>query len=252
MQSILAQIAPIIEAALFSTGHPVKLETLLSLFPSEDVTKDIVKEALATLAEHYAERGVILKEVASGYRFEVNPTIARSLDPLFEEKPGRYSRALLETLALIAYRQPITRSEIEEIRGVVVSTQIIRTLSDHNWIRIVGYRDVPGKPALYATTKEFLDTLSLKSLSELPPLSEIRPMEALDSLETPLIIADTQAMAMNEEINQNTAAENLEEAIALSAADPTILREEFTEIILMTSSEEEISHNHTKKAVDDV
>ncbi len=152
----------------------------MALFPEDACPeRDELRLALTSLAEDCAERGVELKEVASGYRFQVKQDLAPWVLRMSEERAPRYTRATLETLVLIAYRQPISRGEIEDIRGVAVSTQIIKTLEERNWIRVVGHRDVPGKPALFGTTKEFLDYFTLKSLSELPPLSEIRSFEAI-------------------------------------------------------------------------
>lgn len=171
----------IIEAYIFSANQPISETQLKKLFPEhrEPTTYD-VRKALELLANHYRERGVILQEVSSGYRFQVALDVVPHLGVMWEEKPTRYSRALLETLALIAYRQPITRGEIEDIRGVVVNTQTIKTLLDQEWVRVVGHKDVPGRPALYATTKAFLDHFNLKSLEELPELSELRDLEIIE------------------------------------------------------------------------
>jgi len=146
--------------------------------PAGGAVPEAVLEALSGLERDYRERGVELVEVAGGYRIQVRREVAPWVARLWEERPARYSRALLETLALIAYRQPITRGEIEEIRGVVVSTHIVRTLVEREWVRVVGHRDVPGRPALYATTRGFLDYFGLRSLDELPPLAEIRSLES--------------------------------------------------------------------------
>jgi len=171
----------IIEAVLLAAGEPLSLSALAGVFTDEErpADNDIAK-ALEQLGEDYNERGLELKEVASGFRIQVredaNPWVSR----LWEERPQRYSRALLETLALIAYRQPTTRGDIEEVRGVSVSTNIIRTLQEREWIRVVGHRDVPGKPALFGTTKAFLDYFNLVSLDDLPSLAEIKDMETLE------------------------------------------------------------------------
>jgi segregation and condensation protein B len=171
----------VLEAVLLAAGEPLDRAALAAVFEEAERPGDEqLEQALAELAEDYAERGLELKEVASGLRIqvreEVNPWVAR----LWEERPQRYSRALLETLALIAYRQPITRGEIESVRGVSVSTSIIRTLQERDWIRVVGHRDVPGKPALFGTTKAFLDAFDLQNLDDLPTLAEIRDMENLE------------------------------------------------------------------------
>ena len=165
----------IIEATLLAAGRPVPAQQLLDLFDErERPTPELLKAALDLLAADYAERGIELVEVASGWRIQVRPRVADTVSRLWQERPSRYSRALLETLALVAYRQPITRAEIEEVRGVVVSTNIVRTLLERNWIRVVGHRDVPGKPAMFGTTKDFLDYFGLKKLEDLPTLAEIK------------------------------------------------------------------------------
>jgi len=178
----------IVEAALLAAGRPLGLDALLALFlDDEQPDRQRLREALESLTEDYAERGIEICEVATGWRIQVRSRYASWVSRLWEEKPPRYSRALMETLALIAYRQPITRGEIEEIRGVTVSTNIVKTLLERDWVRVVGQRDVPGKPSLYATTRGFLDYFGLKSLDELPTLSEIKD---LDSLNTELPLGD--------------------------------------------------------------
>lgn len=168
----------IIEAALLAASQPMTVQQLGDLFVEEDdVDREQIAKALEALAEDCTGRGVELREVASGFRYQVRQDVHPWISRMWTEKPSRYSRALLETLSLIAYRQPITRPEIEQIRGVVVSSNIIKTLEEREWIRVVGYRDVPGKPALFGTTRAFLDYFNLKSLDELPPLAEIRDME---------------------------------------------------------------------------
>jgi segregation and condensation protein B len=171
----------VLEALLLASGEPLSLATIASVFTDEEQPGNSeIGKALQELGADYEERGLELKEVASGFRLqvrqEVNPWVSR----LREERPQRYSRALLETLALIAYRQPITRGDIEEVRGVSVRTNIIRTLQEREWIRVVGHRDVPGKPALFSTTKVFLDYFNLKSLDDLPSLAEIMDMESIE------------------------------------------------------------------------
>ena len=171
----------ILEALLLASGEPLSLETLACVFTDEERPSNAeISKSLEALSDDYAERGLELKEVASGFRIQVredaNPWISR----LWEERPQRYSRALLETLALIAYRQPITRGDIEEVRGVSVRTNIIRTLQEREWIRVVGHRDVPGKPALFGTTKVFLDYFNLASLDDLPSLAEIKDMGSIE------------------------------------------------------------------------
>jgi segregation and condensation protein B len=176
-----AEIKYVIEAALLAAGRPLSFERIAELFGRRGAPeKDALKEAIDSLAEDYSNRGIELKEVATGYRIQIRSRMNDWLVPLWEERAPRYSRALLETLALIAYRQPITRGEIEEVRGVAVSTNIIRTLLERNWVRVVGHRDVPGQPAMFGTTREFLDYFGLKKLDELPPLSEIRDLDHLN------------------------------------------------------------------------
>jgi segregation and condensation protein B len=174
----IEQLKPIIEAALLASSQPMTVHQLGDLFnEADDVGQEQIAKVLEALADDYAGRGVELKQVASGFRYQVRQEVHPWISRMWTEKPSRYSRALLETLALIAYRQPITRPEIEQIRGVVVSSNIIKTMEEREWIRVVGYRDVPGKPALFGTTRAFLDYFNLKSLDQLPPLSEIRDME---------------------------------------------------------------------------
>ena len=177
----LQQTKRIIEAALLASTHPLTLPQLSALFDEFDMpSHDELARAMAELREDCASRGIELVEVASGFRFQVCRDVHAAVSRLWTERPSRYSRALLETLALIAYRQPITRAEIEQIRGVAVSTSIVRTLEEREWVRVVGYRDLPGKPALFGTTRQFLDYFNLKSLDELPPLGEIRDLEDLE------------------------------------------------------------------------
>jgi len=175
------QLKPIVEAALLASTQPMTIAQLKAIFgEDEEVGTDELKQALDALAADCEGRGVELLEVASGWRYQVRREVHGWVSRMWAEKPSRYSRALLETLALIAYRQPITRPEIEQIRGVVVSSSIVKTLEEREWIRVVGYRDVPGKPALFGTTRTFLDYFNLKSLDALPPLSEIRDLEELN------------------------------------------------------------------------
>src|SRR5580698_620520 len=176
------ELKNILEGALLAAGRPLSVDEILALFSDEERPDRVeVKKALDTLHAEFEGRGIELKEVASGYRIQVRRELAPWISRLWEERPARYSRALLETLALVAYRQPITRSEIEDVRGVTVSTHIMRTLQDRGWIRIVGHRDVPGHPEMFGTTKEFLDYFSLKSLDELPTLSQLRDIESINA-----------------------------------------------------------------------
>lgn len=165
----------ILEAALQAAGKPLSLERLRELFDERSAPSlEELRQALARLAQDLAARSVELREVASGWRLQVRDDYSPWVSRLWEERPQRYSRALLETLSLIAYRQPITRGEIEDVRGVAVSSQIIRTLLEREWVRIVGHREVPGRPAMYATTRQFLDYFNLRSLADLPPLVDLR------------------------------------------------------------------------------
>ncbi len=171
----------IVEAALLAAGNPLTLNQLNSLFPpDEQPGHGPLREALAALDTDLADRAVELKEVGSGFRLQIRSDLMPVISQLWTEKPPKYSRALLETLAIIAYRQPITRGEIEQIRGVSVSSNILRTLQERDWIRVIGHRDVPGRPELIGTTKAFLDYFNLKSLDELPTLAEIKDIDNLE------------------------------------------------------------------------
>ena len=174
------QIKYFLEAALLAAGRPLNIDQLQGLFDGRMAPeKSEIRKAIATLNEEYELRGIVVSEVASGFRMQVKSSMADRLQKLWEERPPRYSRALFETLALIAYRQPITRGEIEEIRGVSVSSNITRQLMEREWVRVVGHRDVPGRPAMFATTKAFLDYFSLKKLDDLPPLADLSDWESL-------------------------------------------------------------------------
>ena len=173
------ELASLLEAFLLASGKPQSLERLYELFEEGERPEPAVfKKALTLLGKSCEGRAFELKEVSSGYRLQIREKFSPWVGRLWEERPQRYSRALLETIALIAYRQPITRGEIEDVRGVAVNSNIVKTLLEREWIRVVGYRDVPGKPAMFATTKAFLDHFNLKNLEDLPPLAELREMEA--------------------------------------------------------------------------
>ncbi len=175
-------LVQILEASLLAAGKPLTVAQMAALFDEhERPANEDIREALGVVRERCDGRGYELVEVASGFRFQVREQLSPWVGRLWQERPQKYSRALLETLALIAYRQPITRGEIEEIRGVAVSTNIIRTLHERDWIRSVGHRDVPGRPAMYATTRQFLDYFNLKSLDQLPALADIRDLETLNA-----------------------------------------------------------------------
>ncbi|VAW59205.1 Segregation and condensation protein B [hydrothermal vent metagenome] len=177
----IEQLKNILEAILLTADQPMDMRRLAALFEADEARpgSDNILQALQGLQEDYQGRGIELKEVASGYRMQVNTDCAPWVSRMWEEKPPRYSRALLETLVLIAYRQPITRGEIEEIRGVSVSTHIIKTLSEREWVRVLGHKDVPGRPSMYGTTRDFLDYFNLKSLDELPGLADITDLDKL-------------------------------------------------------------------------
>ncbi len=168
----------IIEAALFAADKPLHVEDIEGIFAAEGLHVATIRTALSEIAADYQDRPIELKEVASGYRFQVRDAYSPWIARLFQERPARYSRALLETLAIIAYQQPVTRGDIEAIRGVSVSSLIVRSLMEREWVAIVGHREVPGRPALYATTREFLDYFNLKSISDLPPLPAFAGPEA--------------------------------------------------------------------------
>lgn len=175
-----SQVKQILEAAILAADQPLPLNRLQDLFAeTESVSPDLIAQMLMELQAECESRGVVLMEVASGFRYQVKPGVHTWVAKLWTERQTRYTRALLETLALIAYRQPITRAEIEQIRGVSVSSNIIRTLEEREWVRVIGHRDVPGKPAIYGTTRQFLDYFNLTSLEQLPPLAQIRDLEEI-------------------------------------------------------------------------
>lgn len=170
----------IIEAILLGAGRPLTVDQLLVMFDEhERPDRSVIHDAISALQAEYETRGIALAQVGSGYRIQIRETMQSWVSRLWEEKPARYSRALLETLSLIAYRQPITRGEIEEVRGVSISTTIMKTLQEREWVHIVGHREVPGRPAMYGTTRKFLDYFSLGSLSDLPSLAELRDLSAI-------------------------------------------------------------------------
>ncbi len=195
----LEKLKPIIEAILSSADRPLTVNHLFDLFTGDidHPSKDDIRKALHDLAEDYQGKGIELKQVSSGFRVQVNPEYSVWVTRLFQQKPPRFSRALLETLALIAYRQPITRGEIESIRGVSVSSNMIKTLQEREWVRTLGHKDVPGKPSLYGTTSQFLDYFNLKTLNELPTLSELKNLDqyhpelAFNEDAAPVIDADS-------------------------------------------------------------
>lgn len=179
VQSDPSQIKRVLEAALLSSSEPLPVADLKKLFDDE-ISAEVLRRILEELRADWAERGVVLVNVASGWRFQVRPEYQRFLDRLNPQKPPKYSRAVLETLAIIAYKQPVTRGDIEDIRGVTVSSGILKALESRGWIDEVGHREVPGRPALYSTTRAFLDDLNLRSLDELPPLEELGALLEMD------------------------------------------------------------------------
>ena len=181
MSDVDNKVKMIVEGLLLAAGRPLTLDNIIQVFSKEEQPdRKELNLVMEGIAKDCADRGFELKEVASGFRFQVKQELSEWIAKLWEERPPRYTRALLETLALVAYRQPITRGDIEEIRGVGVSSNIVRTLLDREWIRVVGHRDVPGRPAMFATTKQFLDYFNLTSLQDLPPLSEIKDLAVVD------------------------------------------------------------------------
>jgi segregation and condensation protein B len=218
-----------VEAALLAAGRPLSLDALLDLFEAPPFSselagaeieagtgvngppsRDRLREALGRLGEEYAGRGIELREVASGFRIQVRSDYARRLGRLWAERPPRYSHALLETLALVAYRQPISRAEIEEVRGVSVSTSIFKTLQERDWVRVVGHRDTPGRPALYGTTRKFLDDFNLRQLSDLPPLPEVQDLDRMTGDLFEALVASAAESPEAERGGPDTAAEVLE------------------------------------------
>jgi segregation and condensation protein B len=193
------EIKYFLEAALLAAGRPLSIDQLQGLFDGRTAPeKSEIRKAIATLNDEYEHRGILVSEVASGFRMQVKASMADRLQKLWEDRPPRYSRALFETLALIAYRQPITRGEIEEIRGVAVSSNITRQLLEREWVRVVGHRDVPGRPAMFGTTKGFLDYFGLKKLDDLPPLADLADWE---SLRVQLNLPEVQGADGSEEVD---------------------------------------------------
>jgi segregation and condensation protein B len=209
------EIQRIVEAILFAANRPMTCKDIQQVFPEIEQPELVeIQSALDAIAEDYQSRPIELKQVASGYRFQVRQELSHWVQRLFEEKPPKYSRALLETLAIIAYRQPVTRGDIEDIRGVSVSSSIIQTLLEREWIRVVAHKEVPGRPGLYGTTKQFLDYFNIKSLSELPTLEQIQELD--------LTPEATQAPEQEASEKQETREEVLEtrEEPSVAEADP--------------------------------
>jgi segregation and condensation protein B len=226
----------ILEAILMSAGKPIPADKLLQHFDEDDPRPSItkLKVQLKELQNDCEGRGIELKEVSSGFRYQARDEYGIWVSKLWEERPPRYSRALLETLALVAYRQPVTRSDIEDVRGVGVSTTIIRTLLEREWVRIVGHRDVPGRPALFATTRQFLDYFNMKSLDELPSLSEIKDLSKLDP-----------------ELDLGIDIEKLENAFNGPLLDNESTDDEPSEDITSLSDVEDLESNQLKTSIEE-
>ncbi len=212
----ISQLKNVLEAALFSANQPLTVDRFLSLFLDDaQPTREEIRAALEQLRDDYATRGIELQEVSSGFRFQTRQDYSQWVARLWEERPQKYSRALLETLALIAYRQPITRAEIEDIRGVTVSSHIVKTLEERGWVRVVGHKEVPGRPALLATTRDFLDYFNLKALDQLPPLAEIRSLEDVLSprgADVSSPAADEEESVAEDAVTQANANQEMAEA----------------------------------------
>lgn len=245
--SLLKQI---IEGAILAADTPLSVDRIISLIEGGEVGQDgedvpsrsDVREVLDEIANDCAERGFELRKVATGYRFQVRSELGEWVGNLWEERPPRYTRALLETLALIAYKQPITRGDIEEIRGVAVSTNIIRTLLDREWIRVVGQRDVPGKPSLFATTREFLDYFNLASLEELPTLAEIRDLDTVNQqldLEDEIIPPRTLDVSDRKQDEKSETSEEIERSGMSEAEGPGVSDDAVSDAATQLDADEE-------------
>ena len=202
----LGEIKRVLEAALLVAGEPVALAQLSRLF-DPPIEQDTVRKLLDELKTDWHGRKIELAQVASGWRFQGTPQLQTYLDRLTPERPPRYSRAVMETLAIIAYQQPVTRGDIESIRGVAVSTNIVKSLEDRQWVEVVGHRETPGRPALYATTKTFLDDLGLTSLAELPPLADLASSHLLEMPDAPAKAAETELALASPILGSDAAAE---------------------------------------------
>lgn len=216
----------IIEAALLVAGQPLTIAAIQNMFAAEErPSTSEIRAIIADLKSRYVDRGIELQEVASGFRFQAKAEFSPWLSKLWEERSPRYSRAFLETLAIIAYKQPITRAEIEDIRGVTVSTHIVKTLVERDWIRIIGYKEVPGKPAIYGTTKMFLDYFNLKSLAELPTLAEFKSLVDQESrLQVELALENSKVGTLNSEAIPHEQAATIEDEdanVLVMAENPT-------------------------------
>jgi len=237
-----AMLRKIVEGAILAAAQPMTIARILELFDEEVApAKDEVLAALQDIQADNADRGFELKEVASGWRFQVREETAPWVNRLWDEKPQKYSRALLETLALIAYRQPITRGDIEEIRGVAVSSHIMKTLMERDWVKVVGHRDVPGRPSLYATTRQFLDYFNLKNLEDLPSLSEIRDLDELNNV---LNLGDEEGIGeKDDEVIADAPAEIISEDAASNEPEEFVDGEE-----AFVDADEDVEHAVNEKS----
>jgi segregation and condensation protein B len=227
------RIKQVVEAALLCADEPLTLDLLERLFAEGECDKPALKAVIESIEEECAGRGIELKRVASGYRFQVRQELAPWMSRMWEDRPPRYSRAVLETLALIAYKQPVTRGDIEQVRGVAVNSNMVRALLERDWIRVVGYREVPGRPAMYGTTKTFLDYFNLKSLDELPTLPEIRaliePIEAElagagpEYVEGPRVEFPTDNLTLDSETVEGVTVESVTIEDTPAEADDALL-----------------------------
>jgi len=232
----MTSLKSIIEAALFTAGKPLMIDHFLDLFPEgERPERSLLRATLRELSEDYADRGIELVEVASGYRFQTKQNLTPWLKRLQPERTPRYSRALLETIAIIAYRQPITRSEIETIRGISVSTDLIKRLQDYNWIRVLAHRETPGRPALYGTTRGFLNYFNLKNLNDLPPLIELK--------DTPPDVEEKDKDSVNEPESENIDENRNKEALNVEQVE---LEEKDNNPVVLDSVNEPESENRDK------
>jgi segregation and condensation protein B len=224
------QLKNVIEAILLAAGRPLNIDQLLAMFAEhEKPERNELRDAVSALQADYESRGIALIQVGSGYRIQVRETMQPWVEHLWDEKPARYSRALLETLALIAYRQPVTRGEIEGVRGVSVSSTIIKTLLEREWVHVVGHREVPGRPAMYGTTRKFLDYFSLKNLSELPSLAELRDLNEIGK-ELELDLSDIPGIGIElTPANDDEAAEAVEESVEAGLTDEVVSTADITE-----------------------
>lgn len=240
------KLTAIVEAVIMAAGHPMSLESIQKLFAEEEQPSTAeIRSAVDTIKARYDDHGIELKEVASGFRFQARQEYSEWIARLWEEKPARYSRALLETLVIIAYRQPVTRGEIEDIRGVAVSTSIVKTLLEREWVRVIGHRDVPGKPAILGTTKAFLDYFNLQSLEDLPTLQEIKDIDSMvETMDQQLTLALEEGADESTEAEVNAEAET-EHAPVIEVDDPEL---EQTEAVI----EQLIEYSEATPLADDV